>query len=399
MPIREIKPGIFYVGTVDWDRRLFDSLIPLPEGTSYNAYLLKGGEKIALIDTVDPTKEREFLSNLERLKVERLDYIVANHAEQDHSGCIPSVLKRYPMAKVICTPKAKEILSDLLLLKSEDFISVEDEEEISLGDKTLRFIYAPWVHWPETMLTYLKEDKILFPCDLFGSHLATSDLYAVKKEEVYFAAKRYYAEIMMPFRNLINGHLEKVKKLDLDIIAPSHGPLYDEPSFIINAYEDWVSDKVKNEVVIAHISMHGSTETMTKYLINALVERGIGVKVFELTKSDIGALAMALVDSATLIIATPTVLGGPHPNALYAVYLVSALRPKTKFAGVIGSYSWGGKMVERIKEMLSNLKVEFLTPVLAKGYPKAEDLKGLDSLGEEIARKHKELGLLKSEEV
>lgn len=391
MPIREIKPDIFFVGAIDWDRRLFDSLVPLPEGTSYNAYLIRGKEKWALIDTVDPSKEGELLSNLEKLKVERIDYIVSNHAEQDHSGAIPAVLGRYPMAKVVCTPKAKELLSDLLLLNEEDFLTVEDGEELSLGDKTLKFVHAPWVHWPETMLTYLKEDKILFPCDLFGSHLATSDLYAIDKGEVYLSAKRYYAEIMMPFRNLIKGHLEKIKKLELEIIAPSHGPLYREPSFILEAYEDWVSEEVKNEVVIAHISMHGSTEAMTKYLINALVERNVGVKVFELTKSDIGALAMALVDSATLILATPTVLGGPHPNALYAAYLASALRPKIRFAGVIGSYSWGGKMVERVKEVLSNLKLEFLPPVLAKGYPREKDYKALEELADDIARRHQGL--------
>ncbi len=391
MPLREIKPDIFYVGAIDWDRRLFDSLIPLPEGTSYNAYLIKGSEKWALIDTVDPSKEEELLWNLERLKVQKIDYIVANHAEQDHSGCIPVVLRRYPMAKVVCTPKGKEILTDLLLLKDKDFHTVEDGEELSLGNKTLQFIYAPWVHWPETMLTYLKEDKILFPCDLFGSHLATSNLYATKRDEVYLSAKRYYAEIMMPFRNLIKGHIEKIKELELDIIAPSHGPLYAEPEFILQAYEEWVSDRVKNEVVIAHISMHGSTEAMAKHLISALIERGVGVKVFELTKSDIGALAMALVDSATLVLATPTVIGGPHPNALYAAYLASALRPKIKFAGVIGSYSWGGKMVDRVKEVLSNLKVEFLPPVLAKGYPEEGDFKALDDLAEEISRKHKEV--------
>jgi flavorubredoxin len=391
LPLREIKENIWYVGAIDWDRRLFDSLIPLPEGTSYNAYLIKGKEKTALIDTVDPSKEDELLKNLEKLKVEKIDYVIANHGEQDHSGSIPAVLKRFPMAKVICTPKAKEILSDLLLLKDDDFITVGDGESISLGDKTLKFVHAPWVHWPETMLTYLVEDKILFPCDLFGSHLATSDLFAVKRDEVYLSAKRYYAEIMMPFRNLIKGHLEKVRKLELDMIAPSHGPIYNEPEFIIKVYEDWVSDKVKNEVVIAHISMHGSTEVMTKYLIDALIEKGISVKVFELTKSDIGALAMALVDPATLVLATPTVLGGPHPNAIYAAYLVSALRPKLRYVGLIGSYSWGGKTADKIKEILSNLKVEFLPPVLAKGYPKEEDFKALDQLAEEIATRHKGL--------
>jgi flavorubredoxin len=391
LPLREIKDNIWYVGAIDWDRRLFDSLIPLPEGTSYNAYLIKGKEKTALIDTVDPSKEDELFKNLEKLKVEKIDYVIANHGEQDHSGSIPAVLTRFPMAKVICTPKAKEILSDLLLLKDDDFITVGDGESVSLGDKTLKFMHAPWVHWPETMLTYLVEDKILFPCDLFGSHLATSDLFAVKKDEVYISAKRYYAEIMMPFRNLIKGHLEKVRKLELDMIAPSHGPIYSEPEFIIKVYEDWVSDKVKNEVVIAHISMHGSTEVMTKYLIDALIEKGISVKVFELTKSDIGALAMALVDPATLVLATPTVLGGPHPNAIYAAYLVSALRPKLRYVGLIGSYSWGGKTADKIKEILSNLKAEFLPPVLAKGYPKEEDFKALDQLAEEIATRHKEL--------
>jgi flavorubredoxin len=391
LPLREIKENIWYVGAIDWDRRLFDSLIPLPEGTSYNAYLIKGKEKTALIDTVDPSKEDELFKNLEKLKVEKIDYVIANHGEQDHSGSIPVVLKRFPMAKVICTPKAKEILSDLLLLKDDDFITVGDGESVSLGDKTLKFMHAPWVHWPETMLTYLVEDKILFPCDLFGSHLATSDLFAVKRDEVYLSAKRYYAEIMMPFRNLIKGHLEKVRKLELDMIAPSHGPIYNEPDFILKVYEDWVSDEVKNEVVIAHISMHGSTEVMTKYLIDALIEKGISVKVFELTKSDIGALAMALVDPATLVLATPTVLGGPHPNAIYAAYLVSALRPKLRYVGLIGSYSWGGKTADKIKEILSNLKVEFLPPVLAKGYPKEEDFKALDQLAEEIATRHKGL--------
>jgi flavorubredoxin len=391
LPLREIKENIWYVGAIDWDRRLFDSLIPLPEGTSYNAYLIKGNEKTALIDTVDPSKEDELFKNLERLKVEKIDYVIANHGEQDHSGSIPAVLKRFPMAKVICTPKAKEILSDLLLLKDDDFLTVGDGEIISLDDKTLKFIHAPWVHWPETMLTYLVEDKILFPCDLFGSHLATSDLFAVKRDEVYLSAKRYYAEIMMPFRNLIKGHLEKVRKLELDMIAPSHGPIYNEPDFILKVYEDWVSDKVKNEVIIAHTSMHGSTEVMTKYLIDALIEKGISVKVFELTKSDIGALAMALVDPATLVLATPTVLGGPHPNAIYAAYLVSALRPKLRYVGLIGSYSWGGKTADKIKEILSNLKVEFLPPILAKGYPKEEDFKALDQLAEEIATRHQGL--------
>ncbi|MCK4443305.1 MAG: MBL fold metallo-hydrolase, partial [Thermoplasmata archaeon] len=151
MVVMELTKDIHYVGAVDWDRRLFDSLIPLPEGTSYNSYLIRGGEKTALIDTVDPPKEKELLSNLEKLGVESIDYIISHHAEQDHSGAIPTILKKYPNAKVVTTPKCKSMLMDHLLLSEDDFIEVEDRETLSLGNKTLEFIYAPWVHWPETM--------------------------------------------------------------------------------------------------------------------------------------------------------------------------------------------------------------------------------------------------------
>ena len=207
MKPREIKPGIYWVGVIDWDRRLFDSLIPLPDGTSYNSYLIKGNEKTALIDTVDSTMPDMLLNNLSELGVKSIDYVIANHAEQDHSGAIPQVLEKYPEAKVVCTPKCKDMLIDLLIIPEEKFITVNDKEAISLGDRTLEFIHAPWVHWPETMLTYLREDKILFPCDFFGSHLATTDLYVTDEGQIYESAKRYYAEIMMPFRTSIQNNI------------------------------------------------------------------------------------------------------------------------------------------------------------------------------------------------
>jgi len=395
MAVREIKPNIYYVGAIDWDRRLFDELIPLPDGTSYNAYLIKGSEKITLIDTVDPTKEQELVANLQKLGVKRIDYIISNHAEQDHSGAIPKILELYPEAKVVTNPRCKNMLMDLLLIPDDKFITVSDGDTLSLGDKTLEFIFALWVHWPETMFTYLREDKILFTCDFLGSHLATSELFVTDEAKVYEAAKRYYAEIMMPFRAMIKNHLEKIKDLEIEIIAPSHGPIYSKPEFILNAYKEWVSDDVKNEVIVAYVSMHGSTGKMVQYLVNALIERGITVKQFNLTKTDIGELAMALVDAATIVIASPTVLVGPHPSVLYATYLVNALRPKLKFASVIGSYGWGGRMVEQIKGLLTNLKVELLEPVIVKGCPKEEDLKALDKLANEILKKHKEQNLIR----
>ncbi|NQT48427.1 MAG: FprA family A-type flavoprotein [Chloroflexi bacterium] len=392
MKPREVRPGVYWVGAIDWDRRLFDSLIPLPDGTSYNAYLVKGSEKTALVDTVDPTMQDVLLSHLDQLGVERIDYVVANHAEQDHSGTIPQVLERYPEAKVVVTPRCKGMLIDLLMIPEERFTTVNDKETISLGDRTLEFIHAPWVHWPETMLTYLREDRVLFPCDLFGSHLATTDLYVADEGQVYEAAKRYYAEIMMPFRTTIQKNLEKIDGYVIDLIAPSHGPSYDRPEFILNAYRSWLFDEPRNLVILPYISMHASTRKMVEYLVAALAQRGVGVKQFDLTVTDIGKLAMALVDAATVVVGTPTVLAGPHPNVVYAVSLANALRPNIKFLSIIGSYGWGGKTVEQLAGMIPNLKVEVLEPVLSKGFPMEADFRALDTLADTIAEKHRENG-------
>ena len=387
---RMLAEGVFAVGAIDWDRRLFDSLIPLPDGTSYNSYLIKGSDKTTLIDTVDPTMTDVLMRHLNQLEIKKIDFVVANHAEQDHSGSLPHVIERYPEAKVVCTPRCKDFLIDLLMIPEGKFITVNDKETISLGDRALEFIHAPWVHWPETMLTYLREDRILFPCDLFGSHLATNNLYVTDEGWVYEAAKRYFAEIMMPFRPNIQKHLERLKSYAIDIIAPSHGPAYNKPEFILKAYHSWVFDEPKNVVVLPYISMHGSTHKMVEYFVEALTERGVTVKQFDLTVTDLGKLAMSLVDAATVVVGTPTVLAGPHPNVISAVFLANALRPKLRFVSIIGSYGWGGKTVEQLSAMLPNLKVEVLPPVLCKGLPKEADFKSLDRLADTIAQKHKE---------
>ena len=391
MPAKKIKKDIYWMGAIDWDRRLFDELIPLPEGTSYNSYLIKGQKKTALIDTVDPTKEDDLLDNLDDLEIEHLDYIVVNHAEQDHSGAIPLMLELYSEAKIVTNEKCKKMLIEHLLVAEDRIITVKDNGTLSLGGKTLRFIFAPWVHWPETMLTYLEEDKILFSCDLFGAHLAESNLWVDDESKVYFAAKRYYAEIMMPFRKNIKKHLERLKELEIKTIAPSHGQIYSHPEFILSAYREWISDEVENEVIIPYVSMHGSVEEMVYILSEELMRKGITVKLFNLSRTDIGALAIALVDAATIVIASPTVLTGAHPKVVSAVYLANALRPKLKYASVIGSYGWGGKMLEGISAMIGNLKVEILSPVIVKGYPKEEDYNSLIKLAGEIAEKHKNL--------
>ena len=283
------------------------------------------------------------------------------------------------------------MLNDLLDIPEEKIKVVKGEETLSLGDKTLEFIDTPWVHWPETMSTYLKEDKILFSCDFLGAHLATSDLYAEDKAEVYQAAKRYYAEIMMPFRNIIKSNLKKLDEYDYDLIAPSHGPIYDEPELILDAYNEWVSDEVKAEVVVPYVSMHGSTEEMIDYFVDKLMEKGIKVKPFNMTKTDIGDLAISLVDAAVVVLGSPTVLTGPHPDMAYVAILANALRPKTKYASIIGSYGWAGNMVDDIVNMIPKLNVELFEPVVSKGKASKEDYKELDRMISEIEEKFNEI--------
>lgn len=392
--MRQVRDDIYSVGAIDWDLKYFDRLIPLPDGTSYNSYLIRGSSKVALLDTVDPRKTETLVNNLVALGVDKIDYIIAHHAEQDHSGSLPDILVLYPKAKIVTNPKCKSMLMELLHIEEEKFITVDDRQTLDLGGKTLEFIYTPWVHWPETMCSYLKEEKILFTCDFFGSHFAMSDLFVKNERDIYEPAKRYYAEIMMPFRKPIQGNLSKLEGLEIEIIAPSHGPIYDRPEFIMDCYKEWVSDAVENEVVLGYVSMHGSTQKMAEHLTGALIDRGIRVKVFELSEVDIGKLAIGLVDAATVVIATPTVLVGAHPTAIYAAVLANALRPKTKFATFLNSYGWGSKAIEQLSGMLSNLKVEIIEPVTVKGQPGDEEYLQIDELADKILAAHKSAGLV-----
>jgi len=392
MKPREIVPDVFFVGAPDFDRKLFDALIPLPHGTSYNAYLVRGRDKTALIDAVEPTKLHVLEAYLK--DVPKVDYLISDHTEQDHSGGIPWVLGRYPGIQVLSSELAKPMLVDHLGLDGNVIRAVADGERLDLGGKTLRFISTPWVHWPETMSTYLEEDKVLFSCDWFGSHIAQTELFVDGVEEILAPAKRYYAEIMMPFRKIIQKDLDKIKDLEIRLIAPSHGPIYRDPQSVIRAYRDWSDDKPHNAVVIPWVTMHGSTEILVERLIDGLVERGVTVHPFNMASADIGRLAMTLVDAATLVIAAPTVHVGPHPMVFNAVILANALRPKVRFAAIIGSYGWAGKMTDIIQAAIPNLKVELLPSVIAKGLPKPANLEAIDALAAAIASKHKELGLV-----
>ena len=258
MKPRTIRENVYLIGAVDWDRRLFDALIPLPDGTSYNAYLVAGSEKTALIDTVDPAQCADAHGAARRAAARSTTSSPSRRAGPLRAAS-RRVLERYPEATVVTNEKCQgDADRPPARRPTTASRSSRTATRCRLGDKTLTFIYTPWVHWPETMCTYLEEDRILFSCDFFGSHLATSDLFA-DEAAVYEAAKRYYAEIMMPFRAQSRKNLDKVTQYPIEIIAPSHGPVYDDPAFIIDAYRDWVGGAPQNIVCLPFVSMHDST--------------------------------------------------------------------------------------------------------------------------------------------
>jgi len=380
MIVRELKPNVYSLAAQDWDRKLFDELVPLPEGTSYNAYLIKGSEKTALIDTVHPSMAAEFVLALKSLGLERLDYIISNHAELDHAGAIPAVLAAFPEAKVMANAKCRSLLVAALGLPREMFGLIQDNHTLSLGDSALRFMWMPWVHWPDSTVTYLEPDNILFTCDFLGSHLACSDLFAVDEARVERAARMYYAEIMMPYRKHVSKHLDRLAVENIAMIAPSHGPVHARPAFILDLYRRWANDAPQAEVIIPYLSMYESTHKMVGYLLDRLMAHGLKVQPFNVVELDSGRFASALVEASTLIFGSPTVLDGAHPAMASAAFLVNALKPKATHAAIIGSYGWGTSMPENLQPLLNQLNVEWLTPVIASGVPKAEDFAALDRL-------------------
>ncbi len=387
-----IKKDIFWVGAKDPDRKVFDGLMPLPQGTTYNSYLVQGSEKTALIDTVEPEFLEVLLANLEGVK--KIDYIVSHHAEQDHSGSIPLLLKKYPEAKLLCLQKNKEMLQDLMTIPDDRIQVVADGGEVSLGNKTICFMFCPWVHWPETAITYIPEDKVLFPCDFLGSHHSFTNIFAGDNPAVYKGAKEYYVQIMMLYSKMTAKHLDRIKALDIEYICPSHGSVYDKPQIILDLYEKWMRGEPENLALIAYVSTHGSTKLMAEHLKAALEKRGVKVALKDLIGLPLNELAGVLTDAATIVLGSSVIMAALHPLAVYTAFLLDRLKPKAKFAAVIGSYGWSPNPLKNAAELLPSWKVEVVGAVIAKGHPGAEAMKELDALADTIAAKHRAAGLL-----
>ncbi|MGC8998693.1 MAG: FprA family A-type flavoprotein [Candidatus Bathyarchaeia archaeon] len=388
----KIAENVYWVGIRDWNRRIFDALIPLPKGTSYNAYLIIGKNGKALIDTVNPGFEKELEDKISSLtSIEDIDYVVMNHAEPDHAGAIPHIMKMASKAKLVATSRGAKMAQIYYHIPQERIKVVADNEAISLGDKTLRFIEAPMLHWPETMFTYLEEDKVLFPCDFFGAHLA-GGVYSDEIEDLLVHAQRYWGEIMMPFRAMAQKALEKIAGLDIKMIAPSHGPVHRKPELILNAYKRWAAGETRPKATIAYVSMWGSTDSMVKQMAETLASEGVELTLHNLAVTDVGDLAKDLVDSKAIVLGAPTVLGGAHPLAVYATYLFKALRPPTKFAVVLSSYGWGGGAIRHIQEILGDFKIEVVGALEINGQPTDENIKHIVEIGKNLAKKIFEVG-------
>jgi flavorubredoxin len=388
--IEKILENVYWVGVRDWNRRIFDSLIPLPKGTSYNAYLVVGKDKKALIDTVNSGFEKELEEKIRKVvDPSEIDYVVMNHAEPDHAGAIPYMMAINKKAKLVATGKGARMAQTFYKVPEERVIAVKDQETISLGGKTLQFIEAPMLHWPETMFTYLQEDGILFPCDFFGSHLAR-ELYDDEAEDLIVHAQRYWGEIMMPFRVMAQKALEKIKGLKISLIAPSHGPIHRNPQRILNAYRRWASGETRRKATIVYVTMWNSTEKMIQSMAETLASEGIEVALYNLVSGDVGEIAKDLVDSKAIVLGAPTVLGGAHPLAVYATYLVKALKPPLKFGVVLSSYGWGGGAIKHIQEVFGQTKIEVVGALEINGPPTDKDVAQIVDLGKALAKKIKE---------
>jgi flavorubredoxin len=382
----EISNGVYAVGAKDRNRRLFDALVPLPRGTTFNSYLVKGAEKTALIDSVGPGFEQELLDKISSLTdLSKLDYVVMNHAEPDHSTALGAVV-RESRATLYTTEKGAPMAARYSGVPAERIKTIKDGDTIELGGKKLRFIESPWLHWPETMFTYLEENKVLFSCDFFGAH-APDGTYDDDIPDIISLAKGYFAEIMMPLRPFCKKGLDKVAALEITTIAPSHGPVYRNPSRIIDAYRSWVAGETLRKAVIVYVTTWGATEQMANCIAEALAKEGINPKLYNLASFDMGQLAEDLVDSPALVVGSPTLFSGLHPYMNNTLNLIKLLKPPVKFGAAICSYGWGKGALKQAQEFFENAKIEFVGAVDSYGPPHDEEIQKITELAGQLAAK------------
>ena len=389
-----LKEGVNWVGVVDWDLRDFHGFITR-RGSSYNSYLISD-EKIALIDTVKSNFCDELIDHISELtSLEKIDYIIVNHVEMDHSSSLPIIAKLAKNAKIFASQRGKDALIEHYGADFNVVKTVKTGDELKLGKRTLRFIEAPMLHWPDSMFTYIVEDKILMPNDAFGQHLAGSGRFDDEVDECALMeeAATYYANILMPFAALITRKIQEIVQMGIPIemIAPSHGIIWrKDPSKIINAYMDWSSGVAKQKAVVVFDTMWESTDKMARAIADGITSRDVEVKLLKLRATDNTDVVTEILEAKAVVVGSPTLNNQMFPSVGSFLTYITGLKPKGKLWSFFGSYGWGGGAVRGMVETVKKAGFEVLEPnVEVKYVPDQEDLKKCFEVGQQIAAKIK----------
>ncbi len=395
MSVPEIKKDVFWVGVVDWSVRNFHGhTFNTKRGTTYNAYIIKD-EKNVLIDTVYGPNACELIENIRQvIEPGKIDYVIANHVETDHSGALPAIMKLCPKAKVLGTAKCKEGLYKHYY-GNWDFQVVKTGDKLNLGKKTLTFLEAPMLHWPDSMFTYFPEEELLFPNDAFGQHYATSKRFDDEVDQALLMeeAAKYYANILWPLSSLVIRKIEEVQKLNIPIqmIAPSHGIIWrKDPAKIIKAYLGWAKNETKSKVIVAYETMWGATEKMANKIAEGIISIGLETKLFNVAQSDHTEIIQEMLDAKGYIIGSSTHDNNMLPNMAGFLEFFKGLKPKNRIAGVFGSYGWAGGAVKEIEGVLKEAGIENINPSISFQYlPDKEEMIKCLIYGKDFAQRIK----------
>lgn len=389
-----LKDGVNWVGVVDWNLRDFHGYVT-SRGTSYNAYLVRD-EKTALIDTVKCNFADELAKNIQELtSFDKVDYIIVNHVEMDHSGSLPEIVRLMPNAKIIASQRGKDALIEHFGAEFTRVETVKTGDEISLGKKTLRFLETPMLHWPDSMFTYLVEDKILISNDAFGEHLASSGRFddEVDQEILMEEVKTYFANILMLFAPLIIRKVQEVVQMGIpiDMIAPDHGVIWrKDPMKIINTYLKLSSGIAEKKVIIVFDTMWGSTDKMAKAMEQGATSEGVEVNVLKLRATTNTVVVTEILDAKAVIVGSPTLNNQMFPTVSSFLTYITGLKPKGKLWSFFGSFGWGGGAVRDMTEMAKKAGFEIYEQNIEVKYvPDEDDLKKCFDFGQKIAQKIK----------
>ncbi|KON34264.1 lactamase [miscellaneous Crenarchaeota group-1 archaeon SG8-32-1] len=395
-PVKVLE-NIFWVGVVDWNLRHFHGFsYSAQRGTTYNAYLIVD-KKIALVDTVEHSFADEMIEKIkEIIDPSKIDYIITNHVESDHSGSIKEILKLAPNATIVGTANCKAGL-EKHYFGNWKFQTVKTGDTLNLGDRTLTFLEATMLHWPDTMFTYIEKDGLLLSNDGFGQHLASSKRFddEVDQNVLMWEAGKYYANILWLYSSVVLRKIEEVQKLGLKInmIAPSHGLIWRmDPMKIITSYIKWAKGEAEKKVIIVYDTMWKSTEKMAKAMLEGISNEGLKVKLFRLPVSDEGDIIGELLETKGILVGSATINNGILPTVAPFLREMEGLRPKNKLAAAFGSYGWGGGATATIEKSLKSASMELVAPAMTvKWVPDNEELKKCYEYGQEFAKKVKAL--------